>query len=684
MNYATKKPKLIRYLSKIPNVIAIGLALTAIPACAHMSHFIIDSQKPLEAKGGPRGDIPYEVIHGHFQGQLAPSDTHNTIITDLDLAPRNAAGLVEYSSNFTIIKPVDMSQSTGVLYDMIPNRGHGEAIVPDPFGHVHVIIGWQGDIVHEPGLYTARVPVARNRDGSSITGPIFVRFVDMPDGAATLPIVSGIGGGVARPTPVSIDTTQARLFYQESDDGPQVDIPSADWAFADCTSTPFPGTPDPTKVSLKGGFSAARSYGLVYTGKDPRVLGIGFAATRDLVSFLRYDRADASGVANPLAGHIKWAITTGTSQSGNYVRTFIHLGFNADEGNRIVFDGANPNIAGRLVPLNVRFGVPGGAANLYDLGSEGVVWWGPYTDKTRGLKTDSLLDRCTESGTCPKIIETFGASELWNLRMSPDLVGTDAKADIPLPANVRRYYFPGVTHGGAPENPTEGFTTRAYRDKSFIGELPENPNPSGPLWRAAVANLISWVKDGIEPPPSNYPTLAHGDLVEPNAKAMGFPTLPGGYTPDGKLNIFVQQDPGSSFDAADLSGVTSIMPPRHVRDLPSLVPRVDADGNETSGIVTVLERAPLGTYTGWNAYASGYNKGKFYLYHGGFIPFAITKTERLASHDPRPSLEERYGTHEAYVARVRAAADDMVAQRLLLPEDAAKIIDAAEKSDILR
>lgn len=198
-----------------------------------------------------------------------------------------------------------------------------------------------------------------------------------------------------------------------------------------------------------------------------------------------------------------------------------------------------------------------------------------------------------------------------------------------------------------------------------------------------MVNLIHWVSDGVEPPPSSYPTLAHGDLVAPTAKAMGFPTLPAGYSPDGKINPFVQQDAGADFDAADLSGVTTIEPPRYVRDLPSLVPKVDADGNETSGIATVLERVPLGTYTGWNAYASGFNKGRNYLFHGGFVPFAETKAERVSDHDPRASLEERYGTHEAYVARVHAAADEMVAQRLLLPGDEAKIVAAAENSTIL-
>ena len=659
---------------------ALAVLVFTTPVQAHVSRLVIDSRKVLEAKGGPDGAIAYEVLNGHFEGALNPDDAHNRIITDLGAAPLDTLGEVTYSSNFTIIKPVDMSQSTGVLYDMIPNRGNGEAIVPDPFGHIHVITGWQGDIAPKDGLYTAQVPVARHKNGAAITGPVFVRFVDMKDGATTLPLIGGLGAGVARPAPVSLDTRKARLFSQAGDQSPQVAISNKDWAIADCSQLPFPGTPDPMKICLKGGFNARLSYGLTYTGKDPLVLGIGFAAIRDLASFLRYNQSGA----NPLAGHIKWAITTGTSQSGNFVRSFIHLGFNADEQGRIVFDGANPNIAARMVPLNIRFGVPGGAANQYELGSEGILWWSSYEDKARGLKKASLLDRCTESRTCPKIIETFGATEIWNLRMSPDLVGSDAKADIPLPDNVRRYYFPGVTHGGAPEDATGGFSTTGQHNPYLACTLPDNPNPSLPLWRASVADLIDWVRDGVEPPASLYPTLAAGDLVAPTAQAMGMPDLPGGAKPDGLVNVFVQQDAGAGFIPADLSGAPSRMPPKIVRALPTLVPRVNGDGNETAGVLSVQMRVPLGTYTGWNAHANGYDKGKYCLFLGGFIPFAQTKAERIANNDPRPSLEERYGTHDAFVAEVKAAADDLTGQRRLLPADAQKIVTAAEKSEVLR
>jgi len=221
----------------------------------------------------------------------------------------------------------------------------------------------------------------------------------------------------------------------QSQEGP---IPSGDWAFADCNKEAFPGTAHPAKVCVKGGFDPTYLYELTYTAKDPLVLGIGWAATRDLNSFLRYEEKDDTGTPNPLAKKISWSVGVGSSQSGNFIRSFIHLGFNQDESGRIVWDGANPHIAGRQLAMNFRFAVAGGVANLYEPGSDGVLWWSDYRDELRNRGSKGLLDRCRESGTCPKIMETFGGFEFWALVMSPNLVGTDAKADIPLPANVRR------------------------------------------------------------------------------------------------------------------------------------------------------------------------------------------------------------------------------------------------------
>jgi hypothetical protein len=329
--------------------------------------------------------------------------------------------------------------------------------------------------------------------------------------------------------------------------------------------------------------------------------------------------------------------------------------------------------------MNFRFAIPGGLANLYEPGSDGVLTWSSYADETRHQPAGSLLDRCHATNTCPKVFETLGSSEFWTLRASPDLVGTKADRDIPLPANVRRYYFPGVTHGGG----RGGFSAMTPKTPALC-DLPENPNPSSDTMRALIVALVEWVSKGVEPPPSQYPRLDRGELVAPTQAALHSPVIPGVPLPDGIINPLFDYDFGPGFKYADLSGTITMQPPVIRQILPSLVPKVNADGNEIGGVPSVLHQAPLGTYLGWNVFSDGYFKGTECGLAGGYVPFAKTKAERIAAGDPRPSLEERYGSHERYVAMVRTAAEKLVHDRFLLPEDATRLTAQAEASDVLK
>jgi hypothetical protein len=466
-------------------------------------------------------------------------------------------------------------------------------------------------------------------------------------------------------------------------------VPAGDWAWARCSAAnPFPGTPDPTQICVKGGFDARLLYQVVFTARDPYVLGIGYAAFRDVASFFRHAARDAEGTANPVAQQISWVITRGRSQSGNFIRAFLHLGFNQDERNRQVYDGAWPIIAGRRLSLNARFALPDGTLKLYEAGMEGPQWWAKYPDPLRGLPEAGILDRCTASRTCPKIIEHFGAAEIWGLNLSTEWVGTSADKDIPLPETVRRYYLPSTQHGGgaggfnltapaAPACPGENFGT---------GMFGANPVPHTQTFNAMRVHFRNWVMNGTAPPPSRYPTLANGFLVDPTKEALGFPGIPGvpGDAPTGLITRVLDYDWGPDFNYVDGSGVPTKMPPavRHVIRMKA--PRVDADGNELGGVPIVLRDAPLGTYLGWNIVAAGFHKGKICNYAGGMIPFAATRAERMANGDPRLSLEERYRTHEGYVDAVRAAAAKAVREQFLLQEDADALIAQAAASNVLR
>ena len=668
--------------------VAVVLACVA-PANARITRIVIEHRDSPAYQGRFFGETgQYERLTGHAYGELDPKDPLNVIITDIQLAARNSRGMVEYVATFSLAKPMDLGKASGVLIYEVANRGrialatasNDPGAMADLFkrGHVLLSSGWQGDIPPTDGMETIAVPIAKNADGSSITGPVLARFSDMPPQTNTLPIV--YGRVVARPQPASLDTSKALLTRRASEAGAIIPIRSSDWAFADCSKLAFPGTPDPAKICLKGGFDPAFLYELTYTAKDPQVLGIGYAATRDLNSFFRYAEQDESGTANLLAKKMSFAIGQGNSQSGNFLRSFIHLGFNQDESGKIVFDGVNDNIAVRQLAMNFRFAIPGGLANLYEAGSDGVLSWTGYADEARHQPAGSLLDRCQASSTCPKIFETFGSSEFWNLRASPNLVGTKADRDIPLPPNVRRYYFPGVTHGGG----RGGFSAKTPKAPAAC-ELPENPNPSSDTLRALMVALVQWVAKGIAPPPSQYPRLDRGELTAPTQAALHSPVVPGVPLPDGILNPLYEYDFGPDFHYRDISGAISMQPPVIRQILPSLVPKVDADGNEsTGGVPSVLHQAPLGSYLGWNVTAQGFFKGAGCGLSGGYVPFAKTKAERVAAGDPRLSLEERYGTHERYVATVRTAAGKLVRDRFLLQEDADRLIAQAEASDVLR
>jgi hypothetical protein len=298
----------------------------------------------------PTAERAYELVTGVFHGELDPKAAANRIITDIAKAPRNARGMVEYSANFSVTRPVMLSQRSGVLYYQVPNRGGLFNASADNDGHIHVASGWQGDIPQNKNMYWAKLPAA-----TGVTGSLLVRMVNAPLGAKSLPINSGLTRMSPRPHPVTLDSSAAKLVIERRGKADE-NVAATDWAFADCDAVPFPGTLDPSKICVKTGFDPDAAYRLTYTAKDPPVLGIGWAATRDLISFLRSGKADDAGNANPAGEAVSWTVGVGDSQSGNFLRSFTHLGFNADEQGQRVFDGINPNIAARQIVLNIMVG----------------------------------------------------------------------------------------------------------------------------------------------------------------------------------------------------------------------------------------------------------------------------------------------------------------------------------------
>jgi hypothetical protein len=660
----------------------VAALASASRAAADVTKITITSRSPW-LNGQPFGTIgPYEEITGFAVGEIDPKDPKNALITDILLAPRNANGKVEYRTTFTIRKPIDMSKAAGVLFYNIVNRGgkNGPStwhVGGDPgdgflykLGHVLLWSGWQGDMPisdRAAGREAIDVPIAVNPDGSPVTGAVWERFVNVTGSVNTQSLL-----GAGR-TPASLDTAKATLISASSETqsgikGGVRQIASADWAFADCRTVPFPGTPDPARICLKAGFDPALLYELVYTAKDPFVLGVGMAAMRDVVSFFRYSEKDSAGTVNPIAGQVPHVVAMGDSQSGRFAKAFLNLGFNQDERGRIVWDGLNARIAGMLGSFNTRFARPGDIAELYLPGAEGPLWWGDYQDTVRGLPAWGLLHRCKATSTCPKITETYGGPEFWYSRGTVGIAGTTGKEDLRLPDNVRRYYHPGTPHGGG----MGGFNLGT--PSADPNALANNPNPERETDRALYVALVEWVVKGTLPPPSAYPRVTDGTLVPATSSAMGWPNIPGTPRPDGVVNSVLDYDYGSSYRYNDNSGIITNVPPPVRRVIPTLVGKVDADGNEVAGVKSLLLRVPLGTYTGWNPIAAGVLKGRERSLAGGYVPFAKTRAERLAKGDPRPSIEERYPSLWAYYSAATVEAAALVKQRLLLPDDAIRLL----------
>ena len=614
-------------------------------------------------------------------------------------------------ASFFLVKPLEMSKASGLMWHDVPNRGGRITISSDlrAQGDIGLSSGWQGDnagATAVPGNWASATPVTPSSNEwvrtpvlTGTTGRLVARIVNRSGTNAALNVM---GNPIPYYPANSSNNGDAVLkeHLKETLTGvvtAGATIPNSDWKFCYGAAATFaaPGTPTagapnnlPVRVCLDPAvrsFDPAKLYQLTYTVTDPYVLGAGTAAFRDTESFFRYDTSDA----NPIKGAIKWAIIRGSSQSGNFTRHLIFLGMNEDESGRIVHEGAWPLIAGRRVSNNSRWGQPDGVLELYQMGSEGPQWWHSFPDRARDLPPGGILDRCSETDTCPKIIETFGGAEVFALKMTTSWVGTDPKNDIPLPDNVRRYYLPSSTHGGGngatDENPPPTGAGCPCNNWG-TGTLRANPVPATAMVNRLRVALRDWVMKGTNPPESVWPRMKgpknERALVEPTKAAMGFPSgVPGIpdsiFAPENFVNPILDYDWGPEFDEFNATGNPTNLPPPIKSVIKMMVPKVDSDGNELGGIPTVQRDAPLATYLGWNITSSGFHAGQTCNYVGGMVPFAKTKAQRLAAGDPRPSLEERYNNHhDGYVAAVRAAADNAACQGYLLAGPAAAAMGA--------
>ncbi len=690
----------------------LATAFAAPPAQARVTRIKIVKVEP--AFGGKTfGDAgAYVRLTGIAHGEVDPKSPANAVIQDIELAPRNAHGMVEYETDIDIVCPKDPAKSNNVLLFEVINRGNKSAIsrfnseVPDSTSDINALrdpgdgwmqklgitlvhFAWQADVLPGANRMLFRAPVAKNPDGSPVTGLVRSE-ITVPAPTTSVNLSTGWFTGMTHASYPTVDTDNRKaladgflptLTVRQRAGAPRIPIANTEWSFADCTS----GTakPDDRKLCYPAGFKPGFLYEVIYRAKDPTVLGLGYAAARDLGVFFKTAAADDTGTPNPIVhGKNVRTIIVGSSQSGRFIRSMIQLGFNEAESGARVFDGALPHIGGGLMPLNVRFGQPGRAwGNAVDHEYPAYDFPFSYTRQTDPLtgRTQGLQDRCMASQTCPRIFHAATSLEIWDGRQSLGLTDPLGRNDVADPPNVRTYIMASTQHGAAPlPLPTT----------APFGVCTQQPNPNPQIWtlRALLDSLIRWVRDDKRPPDSSVPRIADGTLVTPDE--VLFPAIPAndyGGVKRPAVRYLAQHNPlevldrGPAYKGADSSGIETIVPPEAgTASYGVLVPQVDADGNDLGGVRSLFQLVPIGTYTGWNAFRPDWFDGAPCALRGSFIPFAPAKADRAATGDPRLSLEERYPTKDAYVNAMREAADRLISQGFLLPEDANRLITDGE------
>jgi hypothetical protein len=630
---------------------------------------------------------PYERLLGTVSFAIDPNEKELPFICDLEFAPRNPEGLVEFKAVLDIVKPVDLSRGNRkLLFDFSNRGGRGaftrlndgggadlskESYAGNGFlnrlGYTVMCAGWQGDLVYTGSNVVAFLPEAR-RKGQPLRGKVRQEFISDKRGVLSMP-VSGAANIQCYPV---LNRATATLTMREKEADPRVAVPDSEWelARAEMKDGRVELTPSNTDLYVKDGFKTGWIYESIYDTEGSHVMGLGFLGLRDLVSFLRHGKGDASGAENPLAGYIGKAYGYGASLAGRVVREFIYEGWNCDAEGRKVFDAVLTHTGiGRLY-FNTRFAQIG----RYPRQHEEHSWpserypfnFTPVPDPFTG-KVDSVLKR---PDTDPLIVHSHTAGEYWERHGS--MTHTDPRdgSDVEIPPNVRMYALAGAPHAAiAADNPR------------WIGQLPPNKIAPQPFLRACFALMDRWATTGEPPPPSRIPRRSEGTLVSPEAALAHFPKIPG-------VNLPATPSPlpywnyGPDFDDR---GIMSILPPEKLpgKEYPIQVPQVDADGNDMGGVRYPDMQVPLGTYLGWALRKAGFAEGELLSTNGCIITFPRTKAEREASGDPRLSVEERYASHAAYVEAVKRAVDGLVKEGLMLQEDGERYIEAARKKNPL-
>jgi hypothetical protein len=649
--------------------LTLAISLTTVPLDARVVRVEIASRQEVSNGRSFGGVGVYERLTGRVFFSVAVANPHNRSIVDLENAVNLKDGEVEFSADFMILRPKHPGKSSSSLLLEIPNRGRGRIVslvdggdwdaasdAGDGWllrnGYSVASLGWQWDATGD-GALRLYAPIARE-NGKTIRG--LLRGDLMPSKVMEeIPlghlIIGNIGGSEY---PVAdADDPQNQLTVRDSREAKRTTIPRSEWRFAHMVDGKLVASD--RHIHFNGGFHPGKVYEYIYAVQDPVIAGLGFAAMRDFAAYAKHS-PDALVSATRVYGE-------GISQNGRFLRDMLYQGFNADEEGRMALDGVLAHVAGAgRGSFNIRFAQPSRDAqptssiffptDIFPFTDQ------PETDPIAGEARSNrgLLDRATAEKVVPRIFLSNTSYEYWGRAASLIHTTADGKKDAAISANVRIYYFTGLQHFSGPFPPEKGVG-------DLLGQQPQTPLPVRYFWRSMIANMDAWVRTNTAPPKSNYPKIASDTLVP--LRDYSFPSIAGVNKPQ-DANLAYHLDFGPEWSR----GIISAQPPRTGEPFPVLVPKVDRDGNEVSGIHLPEIAVPLATYTGWNLRDASIGAPEQRVaFEGSYLPFPRTEAERRKTNDVRRSIAARYSSREEYLRRYAKAVDTLIKERWILEED---------------
>jgi hypothetical protein len=610
---------------------------------------------------GLRGS--YEWLSGIAVFEIDPKNPRNRSIADVDLAMVNGKGMIEFKSPFLLLHAKDLSKRNGLCLLEVSNRG-GKALlsmyngartgqvrpnVPKDFGNLWLLeqgymlawIAWEWDIPMSPGSFGIELSPLEYRPGNPITGLVRADWVVDQNTDQLF-----LGNRNLKSYPPVVNPSFNILTSRLGLDTPKETISPDQYTIINDSSGQ-----GLHQIKLQKGFEAGKIYELIYLAKDPVLAGLGLVAVRDFASYLKSSEC----ILQP-SRHV---IGQGISQTGRFLRQYLHDGFNLDEQNRTALDGMMIYMAGAgRGSFNHRFGQPSRDAQRYSSFHYPIDLY-PFASDEYHLDQSKNVGYYQWDGKI-KIFYINSGYEYWARGASLIHTTSDGIQDLKLPPHERYFHIASMQHFG------EALPDSTARIDLRYTIYKGNPIWTAPYFRALLSQMKDWLTENKEPIDNLIPTIQSGNLVP--YKKFQLPYIPG---LDKPISPYYPQSRyyGSRWESHK---IIDQEPPLPGISFPVFIPCTDSIGNESSGLRALELRVPLATYTPWGLRYGLANPREMIDFRGLCIPLPKSKLN-TTSQDQRPTTSGLYKDKSEYLKKIDGEILNLVAERLLLPADSVEL-----------